>query len=123
MSENRNIAGCHRGETCEYLHEKDKVDNEKDENDVEVLKTKSNKKEQDTQTMTEEKCICKEECIVSKIQYEKDKVICILKRAICSEEEWKDYEDKVESEMDLVELLEDRGKVLEATDRLTRKEN
>ena len=114
---------CHRGETCEYLHEKDKDDNEKDEKDVEVLKTKYNNKEQDTQTLTEEKCICKEKCIVSKVQYEKDKVICIPKRAICSGEEWKDYEDKVESEMDLAELLEGLGKILEATNRLTRKKN
>ena len=72
--------------------------------------------------MTEDTCICKAECLVSKVQYEKDKVICILEWANCSEEEWKDYEDKVESEMNLSELLEDLRTVLEATDRLTRKE-
>ena len=35
--------------------------------------------------------------------------------------QWQDYEDKVQSEMDIEELLEDLGKVLEATDRLTRR--
>ena len=84
---------------------------------------KNDVKEQESQTIEEEICICKEECNVSKVQYNKDKVICILKRAICSEEEWQDYEDKVQSEMDIEELLEDLGKVLEATDRLTRREN
>ena len=54
--------------------------------------------------------------------YDKDKVMCIMKRAHCSEEEWEDYEEKVESEMDIEELLEDLWKVLEAADRITRKE-
>ena len=43
----------------------------------------------------------------------------ILKRAECTKEEWKKYEDKVESEMDLEDLLEDLGKVLEAAKRLS----
>ena len=45
-----------------------------------------------------------------------------MKRAHCSEEEWEDYEEKVESEMNIEELLEDLGKVLEAADRIARKE-
>ena len=51
---------------------------------------------------------------------ENDKINCILKRAVCSEENWKEYEEKVESEMDLEELLEVLGKVLEASKRLNR---
>ena len=87
-------------------------------NDKEIqVDIKNDVKEQESQTVEEEICICKKECNVSKVQYNKDKVICILKRAICSEEEWQDYEDKVQSEMDIEELLEDLGKVLEATDR------
>ena len=42
-----------------------------------------------------------------------------MKRAHCSDEEWDEYEDKVESEMDISELLEDLGKVLEAADRVS----
>ena len=57
----------------------------------------------------------------NKVHIENDKVICILKRAVCTEEEWKEYEDKVESEIDLEDLLEDLGKVLEASKRLTDK--
>ena len=45
----------------------------------------------------------------------------ILKRAICSDEEWIEYEEKVNSEMDLSELLEDLGKVLEAANRINKK--
>ena len=42
-----------------------------------------------------------------------------MKRAHCSDDEWDEYEDKVESEMDISELLEDLGKVLEAADRVS----
>ena len=38
---------------------------------------------------------------------------------VSSDEEWDEYEDKVESEMDISELLEDLGKVLEAADRVS----
>ena len=60
-------------------------------------------------------------CNSYKVHFEEDKVICILKRAKCSVDEWKEYEEKVESEMELEELLEDLGKVLEAVERLTQK--
>ena len=50
-----------------------------------------------------------------------DKIVCILTRAQCTDEEWKEYEDKVESEIDLEDLLEDLGKVLEAAKRLSMK--
>ena len=52
-----------------------------------------------------------------------DKVICILKRAVCSDEEWQEYEKKIDSEMELSELLEDLGKVLQAAKRLKTKQN
>ena len=50
-----------------------------------------------------------------------DKLICILKRTICSDEECNEYKEKVSSEMELSELLEDLGKVIEATSRLKKK--
>ena len=59
----------------------------------------------------------------NKVHIEDDKVICLLKRATCSDNEWKEYEEKVDSEMDLSELLEDLGKVIEASTRLEIKKN
>ena len=56
------------------------------------------------------------------VHFAEDKVICILKRAACSDGEWEEYEKKVESEMELEELLEDLGKVLEATQEVGHKE-
>ena len=44
---------------------------------------------------------------VYKSQFEEDKVI--LKRAKCSDQEWMEYEEKVESEMEMAELLDDLG--------------
>ena len=44
-----------------------------------------------------------------------------MKRAKCSDLEWKEYEEKVESEIDLKDLLEDLGKVIEAASRLSEK--
>ena len=70
------------------------------------------------QTEKEESCVCKGVCISYKEQFEEDKVICILKRAKCSDQEWRECEEKVESEMEMAELLEDLGKVLEAAHRL-----
>ena len=51
--------------------------------------------------------------------FKEDKVICILKRAVCSDQEWENYKQKVESEMEMEDFLEDLGKVLEAAHRLT----
>ena len=45
-----------------------------------------------------------------------------MKQAHCSAEEWQEYEEKVESEMDISELLEDLGIVLEAAERIAKKE-
>ena len=56
-----------------------------------------------------------------KVLIKEDKIICVMKRAKCSDEEWKDYEEKVQSEMEISELLEDLGKVLEAASRLAKK--
>ena len=44
-----------------------------------------------------------------------------MKRAKCSVEEWDKNEGKVESEMEIEDLLEDLGKVLEAVERLKEK--
>ena len=63
----------------------------------------------------------RKEILCNNVYIEEDKEACIIKRAQCTEEEWKEYEDKVESEMDLRELLEDLGKELEAAKRLSMK--
>ena len=55
------------------------------------------------------------------VEMTEDNIFCILKRSECSEEEWKEYAEKVESEMDLLDLLEDLGKVIKATERLSGK--
>ena len=59
----------------------------------------------------------------NQVHFAEYKVICILKRATCSDGEWEQYEEKVECEMELEELLEDLGKVLEATQRLALRNN
>ena len=71
---------------CEYLLETDKTDkdtepesryNVKSDKDVQTESLRI-QKEQEVQTEEEDKCICKEDCNVSKVQYDEDKVICIL---------------------------------------------
>ena len=136
------VEGCHRRDRCEYLHvahnkeeaginnEKTSCDKEvqtKDNNEVkgsEALakdKTESEREivEEETQTVAEKKCNCEEDFEQSDIIIKEDKIICVMKRANCSEAEWRDYEEKVESEMDLKDLLEDLGKVIEAAHRLS----
>ena len=55
--------------------------------DREVLtKDKNEVKEKNVQTEIEDPCVCKEKCNSYKVPFEKDKVICILKRAKCSVE-------------------------------------
>ena len=87
---------------CEYLHETDKTDknkepesrcNVKSDKEVQTEPLRSTK-EQEVQTEEEDNCFCKEECNVSTVQYDEDKVICILKRATSSEEEWEELEKK-----------------------------
>ena len=51
----------------------------------------------ESRTRKNKECVCKEQCGSSMVFYDKDKVICIMKRAHFSEEEWEDYEEKVES--------------------------
>ena len=35
----------------------------------------------------------------NKVHIEEDNVICVLERAQCRDDEWKDYEEKVKSEI------------------------
>ena len=104
--------GCFRGHRCEYLHKVMEVTIERQVEEV---------LEMGTQTEPEEKCICKKNYDSCKVEIKDDKIICILKRAECSDEEWEEYEEKVESEMSLSDLLEDLGKVIEASVRLSQK--
>ena len=102
-------SGCHRGSICEYV---DGVNEVTVENELVTVEEKEiqtydcDMKEKQTQTDKVEKCVCKTECNTNKFHIEDDKVICVLKRAKCIDDEWKDYEEKVESDMDLQELLE-----------------
>ena len=121
--------GCHRGESCEYLHklEKDTMESEAvDKNlgsqgvEAEVV-TEKVEKEVQKEKETEKNCNCEVDCESSDVIMKENKIICVLKRAKCSESEWKEYEEKVESEMDLKDLLEDLGKVIEAASRLSKK--
>ena len=67
-------------------------------------------------------CHCEVACENSEVLIKEDKIILTLQRSKCSETEWKEYEEKVQSEMSLSELLEDLGKVREAASRLSQKE-
>ena len=77
----------------------------------------------DREVQTEEvnKCNCEEEYEQSDVIIKENKIICVLKQAKCSEAEWIEYKGKVESEMDLKDLLEDLGKMIEAANRLSEK--
>ena len=76
-------------------------------------------KEKESQTELDT-CVCKEESLSYKVHLEENKIICIWKRADCSADEWEDYEEKVDSEMEMSELLKDLGKVREAAQRLNK---
>ena len=99
--------GCHRGENSAYLPklEKDNMENEavdniKDSQEVEkevVNKTVGKK----VQTEAENKCFCEIHFEGSDVIMQEDKIICVHKRAKCDDTESKEYEEKVESEMDL----------------------
>ena len=68
-------------------------------------KDKNEVKEKNVQTKIEDPCVCKEKCNSDKVHFEKDKVISIWKRAKRCVEEWEEYEGKVESEMEIVDIL------------------
>ena len=120
--------GCHWKESCEYLHvlENNTIESEavsinidSQDCDKELVKEMV---EKEVQTEAENKCSCEKECDQSDVRIKEDKIICVMKRAKCSDTEWKEYEEKVESEMDLKDLLEDLGKVIEAASRLSEKQ-
>ena len=126
--------GCHRGDRCQYLHIMDvnvAVETEVRENEAEVKKPVSKEVQahdnkemvnKEVQSEKEKNCHCEVACENSEVLIKEDKIILILKRSKCSETEWKEYEEKVQSEMSLSELLEDLGKVIEAASRLSKKE-
>ena len=64
-------------------------------------------------------CHCEVACENSEVLIKEEQIIQKLKRSKCTETEWKEYEEKVQSEMSLSELLEDLGKVIEAASRLS----
>jgi hypothetical protein len=123
--------GCHWGDRCQYLHIVDvNVTMGKEVREKRTERSKLVSKEVQTQnyketvdkkvqTENETKCHCEIECENSEVLMKEDQIILVLKRSKCSENEWKEYEEKVESEMSLPELLEDLGKVIEAASRLS----
>ena len=61
--------------------------------------------EKDIQTEVEKKCSCEVYFEQSDVLIKEDKIICVLIRAKCSETDWKEYEEKVESKMDFKDLF------------------
>ena len=52
-----------------------------------------------------------------------DSMVCILKREICTKEEWEEVKETVrESEISLEEMLEQYGKVMEGYKRVDQDE-
>ena len=45
--------------------------------------------------------MCRKKDVDNEVHIKQDRIICILRRASCSEEEWEDYEEKVQSEIEL----------------------
>ena len=68
--------------------------------EAEVVREKVEKEVQ-TEKEMEKNCNCEVDCESSDVILKENKIICVLKRAKCSESEWKEYEEKVESEMGL----------------------
>ena len=68
--------------------------NNREDREVQT-KGKNVVKEKNVQTEIEDPCACKEKCNSYKVHFEKDKGICILKRAKCSVKEWEEYEEKI----------------------------
>ena len=68
--------------------------NNREDREVQT-KGKNVVKEKNVQTEIEDPCVCKEKCNSYKVHFEKDKGICILKRAKCSVKEWEEYEEKI----------------------------
>ena len=73
-------------------------------------------KEKETQTAVEGTCICKEECTTYRVHYDTDKVICIMKRAKCSELNKRNMKKKLNRKWNFQNYLKISGKVLEAAD-------
>ena len=111
------------------MHDVKKVVKEKEGNEVKEIETQTECQhevvketvEKEIQTEAEKKFNCEVDCEENDVIIKDDKIICVLKRAKCSDLEWKEYEEKVESEIDLKDLLEDLGKVIEAASRLSEK--
>ena len=101
--------GCHRGESCEYLHEANintKVSEVEERNQtVKEVQTKDINYMADKIVQTEfmKTCHCEIDSEKGEVLIKEDKIICVMKRAKCSDEERKDYEEKVQSEMEISE--------------------
>ena len=65
---------------------------------------------------------CRKKDVDNEVNIKQDRVFCILRRASCNEQEWEDYEEKVQSEIEHSELLEDLGKVIEAAERVAQRD-
>ena len=92
--------GCHRNDKCQYLHQSHKDPIQADDTEK-------------TKLADLESYHCKNENEINKVQFKDTKVICILRRAILSEEEWEHIEETVvNSKMNTAELLEDFTKML-----------
>ena len=112
--------GCYRGNKCEYLHGEETRTNYIEHKKHKEVLTQSIIKSKEIQTQTDDNstendCINIQYSNESEIIFEKKRVICILARSDCSQEEWQEAEECAEqTNLTLEEFLVDFGKVLEA---------
>ena len=115
--------GCYRGLECQYLHmvKDNPQENKLQETDDKEVQAETKTKEYHNigaQTEVEEKyievCACTKETVTNELLIKDNKLICILNRERCTNDEWEDIEQQAEeSGMDLEEFLEVIAKVLE----------
>ena len=86
--------------------------NKNDENKEIQTEEGTGVEEKEVHSEKEDKFICTKEISDNNVYIEDDKVV--LKLAQCTEKEGKEYEDKVELEMDLRDPLKDLGKGIES---------
>ena len=86
--------------------------NKNDENKEIQTEEVTGVEEKEVNSEKEDKFICTKEISDNNAYIEDDKVV--IKLAQCTEEEGKEYEDKVELEMDLRDLLKDLVKGIES---------
>ena len=119
--------GCHRGEQCQYFHKILSMDNsevkaDSDKGNITESQNNLNSENKETEKKAET-CLCKKSFDESQVHVMENKIVCLLKRANCTEEEWLNIEQVVKDQNnDFEEMLEELSKVVEGHIRLGNKE-